>query len=55
MIKGTIYMNEWVDATRLANTLVENDYSVQIKKEPTIDDFETEYRIDYKRKDEFDE
>ena len=55
MTKGTIYINDWLGVSRLSDVLVDNGYSIQIRKEPTIDEFETEYRVDYKRKDEFDE
>jgi len=58
MTKGTIYIDRHgkMDAERLMTILVDNGYTVRVKlEENSIDCFNLSYRIDYKRKDEFDE
>lgn len=55
MIKGTIYIDGSLDMERLVTLLTSNDYTVQVKQEEGVDLFGIQYRIDYKRKDEFDE
>ena len=55
MIKGTIYISGNMDAERLTTLLATNGYEVRVKAEESIDTFGLEFRIDYKRKEEFDE
>lgn len=55
MIKGTLYMDSAIDMERTVTILANNQYEVRVKAEEIIDPFCTTYRIDYKRKDEWDE
>lgn len=55
MTKGTIYIENNYDAERLVTLLATNNYEVRVKHEHGIDPFSLTFRIDYKRKDEFDD
>lgn len=55
MIKGTLIIDGNSDMERIVTLLVNNLYEVRVRQEEGIDAFYREYRIDYKRKDEFDE
>lgn len=54
MTKGTIYIDNKLDAERLVTLLADNGYTVQITVTHGYDILETEYEIKYKRKDEYD-
>jgi len=55
MIKGTLFIDGAIDMERMITLLADNGYTVRVKLEEGFDAFLREYRIDYKRKDEFDE
>lgn len=55
MIKGTIYIDNNFDAERLVTLLATNKYEVRVKQDQGIDAFSLVFRIDYKRKDDFDD
>ena len=55
MIKGTLYISNNLDAERLVTLLAMNGYEVRVKAVETIDAFSLEFRIDYKKKEDFDE
>lgn len=51
--KGTLYINDQIDAERLITLLAKNGYKVQVEILDSIDDFDIEYKIKFKRKDEY--
>lgn len=55
MIKGTIYIDGNMDMERLVTLLANNGYTVQVKQEEGVDLFGIQYRVIYRRKDEYDE
>ena len=55
MTKGTLFLDGAIDMERITTILADNGYTVRIKQEEGFDIFTRQYRIDYKRKDEFDE
>ena len=55
MTKGTLFIDNNLDMEQIVTLLANNLYEVRVKQEEGIDAFCREYRIDYKRKDEFDE
>lgn len=55
MIKGTLYLYNSIDMERIVTLLAKNGYTLQVKEEEGLDAFCMEYRVDFKRKDEFDD
>ena len=53
MIKGTLFIDGAIDMERIVTILADNGYTVRVRQEEGFDAFSREYRIDYKRKDEF--
>lgn len=55
MVKGSVVIDGNMDMERLVTLLANNGYTVQVKQEEGVDLFGVEYRVSYKRKDEYDE
>lgn len=55
MTRGVLYIDGNLDMERLVTLLANNGYKVQVRRDEGIDAFSMQYRIDYKRRDEYDE
>ena len=55
MTRGVLYIDSNMDMERLVTLLANNGYKVQVRQDEGIDAFSMRYRVDYKRKEEYDE
>ena len=55
MLKGTLYLDGEMDTERLVILLANNGYRVQIEQVEGFDAYSRQYRIRYKREEEYDE
>ena len=55
MTRGVLFIDGNLDMERLVTLIANNGYKVQVRRDEGIDAFSMQYRIDYKRRDEYDE
>ena len=55
MTRGVLFIDGNLDMERLVTLLANNGYKVQVRRDEGFDAFSMQYRIDYKRRDEYDE